>query len=88
MRIGATPDVAERVALDSVRALFRGGWVTKLKLFVGRAATLYVESYGDLEGFDPERVGAIFLPNADDLFGQRVNTRMRNLFSEMRSAVK
>lgn len=88
MRAGAgSALVAERVATESVRALFRGGWVTKLKFFVGRAAELYSESYGDLEGFDPERVEKLFLPNADDLFGQRENTRLRNLFTEMRRRV-
>lgn len=85
-RVGATPAKAEEVAIESVQGLFDGAWIGLIKKFVGRAAKLYEESYGDLGGFDPEEIEGLFLPARDDLFGQRKNHEVRTKFTSMRRA--
>jgi hypothetical protein len=87
-RTGVSAYVAEAVVRESSQRLFEGSWVTKLKLFTGNAARLYVESFGDLEGFDAERAQIAFLPNGDRLLARSGggNFVLRELFREMRGA--
>lgn len=85
-RFGASPIKAEEIAREGCQRLFTGSWTTKLKMYVGRAAEVYVESFGDLEGFDPEVVQGLFLPHADVLAfkGRRGDFVLRDAFRRMR----
>lgn len=84
MRMGASPMKAEEVAREACQDLFTGSWTTKLKMFIGRTAGIYIDSFGSMEGFDPERVEGLFIPGADDLFGQRKAFLVREELTKMR----
>jgi len=85
-RLGMPPMKAEEVISEACQGLFEGSWVTKLKLFTGGAAKTYLEHFGDLEGFDPERTQAAFVPGGDRILARRggPNVVLMGLFREMR----
>lgn len=74
---------SERMALDACRSLFVGSWRTKLKLFTGGWAEKYVESFGDLDGFDPEKLQRFFVPGRT-LWLNRGNFEIRRELGRMR----
>lgn len=86
--MGASSLKAEEVALAACADLFVGSWTSKLKMFIGRNAGIYVESFGDLDGFDPARLEGFFIPGADDLFGQRRSFLVREEMGRMREEVE
>lgn len=86
-RLGASALVANDIAAEGVQALFAGRWQTATLQFVGREAMLYERAFGDLEGFDAERVSRIFLPQAKTSLwkGRGINVLAKTLRAEMRS---
>lgn len=81
-RLGAPVAVAEARARAAMQRMFEGHYVTHLRMFTARKAREYVDRYGDLRGFDPERLQAGFIPR--DFHGGGRSLFLERLMQEMR----
>lgn len=85
IRLGAPSARAEEIAIEGIQEVFNGGWISKLKMFTARNAHDYIQAYGDLGGFDPERLEHAYVPGAFSV-GYHRNPMIREAFKEMRHA--
>ena len=79
---GKSPAEADAEVLRMCHGVFEAFWIVKLRLAMARWARLYEERFGDLEGFDPERMQGTFCPG--DNWGKRGKPFVNPIFEEMR----
>lgn len=85
-RQGWRPWKAKELADEALQEVYTAGYVRRIRAFLRRLAKEYASRYGDLRGFEPERLQDLFLPAEN--YGRRGNPEATERMVKMRAAIQ
>lgn len=83
---GYPPHQARAMAERAIIRKHEAGWIRDLRRSLVRWAQIYLKRFGDLQGFDPERMQQAYYPGENT--GRRGKAFVNQLMREMRETVK